>query len=127
MKYILDTHTMLWFIEGSDKLTLKARNEILDNNNQKYMSIASVWEIAIKMSIGKLTFNGGYSALLNLIKQNGFEFIPIENIHINGIISLPFIHKDPFDRLLIATAKSEELTIITVDENIRKYDVDCIW
>jgi PIN domain nuclease of toxin-antitoxin system len=93
-----------------------------------HISIASVWEIAIKHSLGRLTeFSGGVSLFLSQIHSSPIEIMAVLPQHIEIVEKLPFIHKDPFDRLLISTAKSEKLTILTADENIKKYDVSWVW
>ena len=128
MKYLLDTHAFLWYFEDSDNLSEKSANIIEDANTQKYVSIASLWEFSIKYSMGKLRFDGGLTNLWEMISQNGFIILPISQIYLENIISgLPFHHRDPFDRLIIATAKAESITILTTDENIQKYDVFWIW
>ena len=96
-------------------------------NNECYVSVASLWEVAIKMNIGKYSFDGGFSAFRELVKNNGFTVLQIEDEHMERLFALPLIHRDPFDRLIITTALAEDLTIITIDENIQKYDVNWIW
>jgi len=127
MRYLLDTHAFLWYFEDSDKLSETAANIIEDADEQKYVSMASLWEFAVKYSTGKLRFDGGFSHLWEIITQNGFTVLPITPSYLADIIHLPFHHRDPFDRLLVATAKAEGMTIITADENIHKYDVPFAW
>jgi len=127
MRYLLDTHAFLHYFEDSDKLSETAANIIENADVRKYVSIASLWEFAIKYSIGNLRFDGGFSRLYEMITKNGFTILPITQSYLAGIIDLPFIHRDPFDRLLIATAKADGMTILTTDENIQKYDVPSIW
>ena len=124
MKNLLDTHVILWYLNGEK---LSANTQELITSGENYVSVISLWEIAIKMNIGKYSFNGGYSAFLNLVNSNGFSILPINNEYMERLFELPFIHRDPFDRLLIATAKVEKLVLITADENIQKYDVDWTW
>ncbi|MCL1820535.1 MAG: type II toxin-antitoxin system VapC family toxin [Oscillospiraceae bacterium] len=127
MGYLLDTHAIIWHIEDSSKITKKAK-EIIDNNKNKiFISSVSLWEIAIKLNLGKLTVNFTFNELLDDIKSGEFTILQIENEYLKGLSSLPFLHKDPFDRLLLATAIAEKLTIITIDENIQKYDVSWVW
>jgi PIN domain nuclease of toxin-antitoxin system len=92
-----------------------------------YISISSVWEIAIKISIGKLDFAGKAEGFVRLAEKNDITVLPIAVSHLTTYESLPFIHRDPFDRLLIATAIAEQMTLITADENIARYDVPHIW
>ena len=127
MRYLLDTHTFLWYFADSNSLSETAANIMEDEYLQKYVSMASLWEFSIKLSMGKLQFEGGLSQLLNIMTQNGFVIWPITQSHLMGIINLPFIHRDPFDRLIVATAKMDGMTIVTVDENIYKYGVSCVW
>jgi len=124
MKYLLDTHIIIWHFEGNEKLSNEGREDILFNSkNQVFVSIASLWEVAIKMNIGKYEFVGGFSEFYKLVNDNEFEIISIKKKHMERLFELPLIHRDPFDRLLIATAKTEGMTILTADENIQKYDV----
>ena len=128
MKCLLDTHTALWFVNEHERLSRETREILLDETHSFYISIASVWEIAIKSSIGKLTaFKGGIKAFLTKIEDSPISILPIEPCHIETVEALPFIHRDPFDRLLIATAKTDGLIIMTADENIQKYDVNWVW
>ena len=128
MKYLLDTHTALWFVNEHEKLPLETKKILLDDTHLFYISIASAWEIAIKSSIGKLIdLKNGIKAFLMKIENSPIEILSVKLQHIEKVESLPFIHRDPFDRLLISTALTEDLTIITIDENIQKYDVKWIW
>ena len=127
MKYLLDTHVFLWYFDDSDRLSETAADIIEDANIQKYVSISSLWEFSVKYGLGKLGFDGGLPKLWKMIAQNGFTILPIAQSHLNGTINLPFIHRDPFDRLLVATAKADGMTILTADESIRKYDVLSVW
>jgi PIN domain nuclease of toxin-antitoxin system len=100
---------------------------MLDAYTQKYVSIASIWEFAIKYGMGKIQFDGGLRHLWDLITQYNFTILPITKPYLAVMIELPFIHRDPFDRMLIATAKAENMSILTADENIHKYDVASVW
>ncbi len=127
MDVLLDTHTLIWFLNGDKKLSEKAKTTIEDQNNTKLVSIASVWEIAIKISLDKLRFTKGFKHLIGLIEENGFEILPISTDHAVNVSALEFIHRDPFDRLLVAQSINDSLAIITRDENIKKYKVSTIW
>jgi len=127
MKYLLDTHTIIWHLDDSPRLPLKTKEIIGNNENRIYISSVSLWEIAVKWSLGKLELRFTLEELLDKIKNSDVEILQIEDDHLKRLVALPFIHKDPFDRLLIATALVESLTIITVDENIQKYDVPWVW
>ena len=127
MRYLLDTHIALWLFEGNEKLSLSARNTIFDTDNEIYVSIVSAWEVAIKVSIDKLDFEGGSDAFLAAIEANTIDLLGIRGEYVKAVEELPFIHRDPFDRILIASAQTEGFTIITDDENIKKYNVLWTW
>jgi PIN domain nuclease of toxin-antitoxin system len=127
MKLLLDTHTALWMVNEHEKLSANARIMLLDDANAIYISIVSLWEIAIKASMGKLLLNGGIAAFIAKLNNMPIELLPITPFQVEIIENLPFIHRDPFDRMIVATAKAEGLTILTADENIHKYDVLSIW
>ncbi len=127
MDLLLDTHTLIWFLNGDKKLSEKAKTTIENLDNTKLVSIASIWEIAIKISLDKLRFSKGFKHLIGLIEENGFETLPISTEHAIIVSTLEFIHRDPFDRLLVAQSMNNSLTIITRDDNIKKYNVPTIW
>ncbi|MCL2773109.1 MAG: type II toxin-antitoxin system VapC family toxin [Oscillospiraceae bacterium] len=128
MKYLLDTHILIWHFGGSDKLSNKIKDDILFNSkNEIFISIVSLWEVAIKMNIGKYDFDGGFAAFRRLVKENECEVLPIKDEHMERLFALPLIHRDPFDRLIIATSIIEEMPLITADENIQKYNVNWVW
>jgi PIN domain nuclease of toxin-antitoxin system len=127
MDLLLDTHAIIWFLNGDANLSLEAKAVIEDINNTKSVSIASIWEIGIKISLDKLRFPKGFRQFVEMIDANGFEILPISLEHALIVSNLEFIHRDPFDRLLIAQSQKENLTIVTRDENIKKYLVQTIW
>jgi PIN domain nuclease of toxin-antitoxin system len=128
MNLLIDTHVALWLFNEHENLSASAREILMDESNTLYISIVTAWEIAIKHSLNKLTeFSGGVSLFMSQVYDNPIEIKNISPQHIEIVEKLPFIHKDPFDRLIIATAKAENLTIITADENIQKYDVKWKW
>ena len=127
MKYLLDTHVLIWYFEDSSKLPAKIA-EIIDNEkNRKFISSVSLWEIAIKTNLAKLDMSVSFDDLLTEIANIDLTILQIEDSYLKGLFKLPFLHKDPFDRLIISTAISEDLTIVTIDENIQKYDVAWVW
>ena len=126
-KYLLDTHTLIWLIEASSKISVEIRENLKLPGNLAFLSSASLWEIAIKTSIGKLELKLPFDKLLSDIRNTDIIILQLEDDYLRNLITLPLIHKDPFDRLLISTAIVEGLTIITADENIQKYDVSWIW
>jgi len=128
MDYLLDTHTVLWFFNGDNKfLSNGARSIIEDPQYIKCVSMASVWEVGIKISIGKLEFPENTKGFIYQIKKHGFVVIPISENYIIESETLPLIHRDPFDRLLVATAICDQMTLISADKNIAKYNVAIVW
>ena len=127
MKYLLDTHTLLWYFEDSPKLPGAVAVIIENTQTPKYISVASMWEFTIKRSLGKLDFDGGVDAFWRMSEENGFFVLPIAKSYLVASANLPFLHRDPFDRLLVATAIVENLTILSADDNIRKYGIKCVW
>ena len=128
MKLLLDTHTFLWFIMGNAKLSANARAGIESLANDKYVSIASVWEIAIKVSVGKLSLSAPFIPLIpDQLSANGFELLHLDMAHAAGLINLPFHHRDPFDRLLIAQATVEQMQIVSIDTAFDAYPVSRLW
>lgn len=123
MKYLLDTHTLLWWLEDNPTLSRKAKQIISLNKNIIYVSSVSAWEIAIKKSLGKLEAPDN---LEEMIRENNFVPLSISIVHALDIIKLPNHHDDPFDRLLIAQAKYEKLILITRDANIAKYKISVV-
>ena len=128
-KYLLDTHVAIWALLGNDeKLSAKAKDIITDRTVELSVSIASAWEIAIKISkSSKIESMNSVALFIDKLRENGIKILGITSEEVKIVESLPFIHNDPFDRVIIATAVSEDLTIITVDENIQKYDVKWEW
>ena len=125
-KLILDTHILLWFLAGDNRLTEKQREAIIDPSNSLFMSIASFWEAAIKMSLGKLSCKGGVRELYQSATSMEIIIDPISIEVLYSLENLTQIHRDPFDRIIIATAITGGYTIITCDENIRQYSIPTI-
>jgi PIN domain nuclease of toxin-antitoxin system len=124
---LLDTHTLIWFLEGEDELSNVAKSQILNPDNTNFISIITFWEIAIKISIAKLEMKSSFENLNRIVWENNMEVLPIKFEHTLKISSLPFFHKDPFDRLMIAQGLVENMPIITKDENFKLYEVQIIW
>lgn len=128
MRVLLDTNSFLWFISGSDRLSIDAKNFIADMQNQLVLSAASLWEIAIKISLGKLDLLQPYGQLISQqLEENDIAVLPLEIGHLNKVIDLPFHHRDPFDRLIIAQALAEEIPVISSDAVFSQYAVKLIW
>jgi PIN domain nuclease of toxin-antitoxin system len=130
MRQLLDTHTFLWFVGGSSELSEKAKTLILQPVAQNFISIASIWEISIKVKLGKLQIKGTVQSIIDDITENNFEILPINFAHIVKNNEYEFYHRDPFDRIIIAQAEVENLQIIGKDEIFDKYltgTVNRIW
>lgn len=128
MELLLDTHALIWFFSGETKLSDSARNLIEDINNIKYISVASAWEMAIKQSKGKLTLSIPLDDYIQeKIKLADFQLLNIKLSHLKVISQLPFYHNDPFDRLLIAQAMVENISIISQDSMFNSYTIHVIW
>jgi PIN domain nuclease of toxin-antitoxin system len=127
MSFLLNTHTLLWAILNDNKLSNTAKKIITDTNNVCYFSIVSLWEITIKHSLGSLELNMTLNDCFNIITETGFAELSVSKNHLIELNKLPYYHKDPFDRLLIAQTIYEGLTIITRDGPIAKYNVPVVW
>ncbi len=128
MRLLLDTHTFLWFIEGSLNLSDVARNLIEDQAIQRFLSVASLWEMSIKVSIGKLELGMTFTELVEReVYGNAIELLEIQPEHLDELAKLPFHHKDPFDRLMIAQSLAEGIPILTKDGAFRSYPVTLLW
>lgn len=127
MKYLLDTHTLLWFLEDDPQLPKKVRKEIADIDNRCYISIASLWEIAIKIKLGKLSIRFPFEKFAAYLSDNEIELLPISLEHLLQLLNLELHHRDPFDRLIIAQGLAENLTILTRDENFSRYTSNILW
>ena len=125
--YLLDTHAAIWFFDGNNMLSEIANEIIRDLSNPIFLSIASAWELAIKIGLGKLDFDGKLADFVRLAETNDITILPIKIAHLTALESLPLIHRDPFDRLLVATALAENMTLITADGNITRYNVLQVW
>lgn len=124
MDLLLDTHVFLWWDSGDAQLGTAARKAIADPSNGIFVSAASVWEIAIKRQIGRLFYTGSPTAA---IVQNGFVPLPILPDHAERVETLPQLHRDPFDRMLVAQALSTSMTFVTADNAIVGYPVPTLW
>ncbi len=120
MNLLLDTHALLWWLDDNPTLSKKAREAISDGGNMVFVSAAVIWEIRIKQALGKLEIPSDFREALN---NQAFEMLPITADHAHLIEELPPYHRDPFDRMLIAQAKFEGLTLVTRDKNFIKYNV----
>lgn len=119
--YLLDTHILLWFLEGNEKLSSQARQAIQSTTNPCFVSIASIWEIVIKLNLGKLNLGIELDELKALLKHSEIGILPITFDHLMRLMNLPDIHRDPFDRVIIAQSIHEDLTLISQDKAINRY------
>ncbi len=118
MRLLLDTHIFLWWVKG-DKRLPKTSIDQIKNADEIYISSASIWEIAIKMRLGKISLD--LNALIQEIQDSHFQELPVTSRHASTTLKLPDIHRDPFDRILIAQAISEPLVFLTADPALKKY------
>lgn len=125
MSYLLDSHALLWYLLDDENLSKNAHS-IIDTEECFYSNV-SLWEIAIKQSLGKLNYKETIPSIIRMCEIEQFFNLPVSGKNIETIKTLPFIHNDPFDRLLIAQAQNENLTIITRDAIISRYDVKTVW
>ena len=121
MKYLIDTHVFIWFMEGTLSFSSIAKNIMLNKNNEIFISIASLWEISIKTSIGKLPISKKYDEISNVLYDNLIEILPIDFAHTVENNRLPFHHRDPFDRIIIAQSIVENIDFISADSVFDAY------
>jgi PIN domain nuclease of toxin-antitoxin system len=124
LKLLLDTHTALWFLSADDRLSGTARAHLMDGAHHVLLSAAVVWEIAIKRSLGKLDVPNDFPGTT---MERGFAWLPVTSHHAWAVRDLPYHHRDPFDRLLIAQAQFERMTIVTSDPRFAAYGIDVRW
>lgn len=127
MRALLDTHTLLWFAADDPRLSQSADHAIRDRGIQAFVSVASLWEIGIKIRIGKLKLDHGWDGLLQGMKQNDLQVLPVTPQHVVMTCQLPFHHRDPFDRMLVAQALVEDLTIVSADSQFDAYGIRRLW
>jgi PIN domain nuclease of toxin-antitoxin system len=120
MNLLLDTHVLLWWLSDDQRLGERARGLIADPENTVYLSAVVLWEIRIKEAIGKLDLPADFRTAVD---SQGFTELPLTLDHTDALAELPLHHGDPFDRMLIAQARSEDLTVLTADHSFRKYEV----
>ncbi len=128
MNLLLDTQALIWFLEGDRRLSHIAQKAIEDDNNVKYVSIVSGWEMVIKSELGKLTLPISFQHLFpGKLQSLGLRILPVEPRHLHGLLGMARYHADPFDRLLIALLIIENFTSITSDERWPDYGVPILW
>jgi PIN domain nuclease of toxin-antitoxin system len=128
VRALLDTHAFLWWIAGDERLSMLASQAIADGRNEIFVSAASVWEIAIKGRLGRLNIPGDPGQFIGgQMIENSFRGLPIVAGHALRVWELPDHHRDPFDRMLVAQAQVEGLTLVSRDPEVSRYDVEVIW
>jgi len=127
MAYLLDTHTFLWFVAGDNQLPVSIKKEISTIDNPCFLSIASLWEIAIKKQIGKLDLKLDFNELFRFAERNQIEIISINETHLATLLTLNFINNDPFDRIIVSQAITEKLVLISKDKKLKDYKIKIKW
>ncbi len=128
MKFLLDTHAFIWFIAGDNTLSNKVRELIEDTSNERLISSASAWEMAIKFSLGKLMMDASFDELFpDQLQSNDITLLPIHLTHLSRIAQMPLHHRDPFDRLLVAQCQVEGIPILSRDPAFDAYGIQRIW
>ena len=127
MNYLLDTHVLIWFLEGSNNIPEKTRLIISDEYNEIFVSIATFWEMAIKLSLGKLILPKDLKGIIQDTRSLNISVLKINEEHVLKVLELPIIHKDPFDRIIISQAIIENMKIISKDIFFDSYNITKIW
>jgi PIN domain nuclease of toxin-antitoxin system len=128
VKLLLDTHAFIWLWGDVCKVPPRVLSACENPDNQLYLSVASIWEMQIKVGVGKLVFKQPLSEIIEYQRsENGISILPVERSHIWQLAALPSHHNDPFDRMLVAQALSENMALITSDRHIARYPVELFW
>jgi PIN domain nuclease of toxin-antitoxin system len=128
MNILLDTHAFLWFVNDDPQLSDPAKRLIEDESSQPFLSAASLWEIAIKISLGKLNLKQPYEIFIpQQLTMNGIGILNITMEHTAAVATLPFHHRDPFDRLLVVQSKIENMPLVSVDSILDMYGITRVW
>jgi PIN domain nuclease of toxin-antitoxin system len=127
MKLLLDTHTVIWFINKNARLPRRIRDMLDDDFNDVYVSVVSLWEISIKSRLGKLDFDHSLPDTARLLRSKGFQFLAVHPNHVYCLNTLKLHHKDPFDRMLIAQSLAENFSLVSNEEVFDLYDVQRLW
>jgi PIN domain nuclease of toxin-antitoxin system len=123
MQILIDTHILIWFLEGNNLLSSKHQKLLANSQNEVFVSIASIWEMAIKISLGKLTMSNSLADIVKQLSVENIQILPILPKHTLEVLTLPFHHRDPFDRIILAQTKIENLNLISVDTEFIKYGI----
>lgn len=126
MRILIDTHILIWYFDGNDKLPDRYKYQLDNTENSIFVSIVSIWEIAIKINLGKLEVTKSLTEIQSYLIKRNFKLLEVKFTHLNTLLTLPLHHKDPFDRLLIAQAITENLTLISADQHFQAYAVNLL-
>jgi len=128
VKLLLDTHAFLWWITDDPHLSHRARTLIGGGENEVFLSAASAWELAVKVALGRVELEQPLDRFVpDQLERNGFQALPVSVRHALALPALPPLHRDPFDRMLVAQALTEEMTLVSADREIRRYPVPVAW
>lgn len=127
MNLLLDTHALLWFVSGDPRMGCRGREAIEDEDTTSFVSIATWWEIEIKHSIGKLHLEDPFESFMALRAAEGYQVLQVDPPHLIDLNSLPFHHRDPFDRMIISQARRERMPVCTSDPVFDAYDIETVW
>ena len=128
MTLLLDTHALLWFLTNDPQLSVRARTAIEDSSNETQVSAVCLWEAAIKFGLGKLKLPAPYAEIFpSQLLLNGFALLPVTPAHCATLLTFPLHHRDPFDRMLLAQAKTEGMTLVSDDGQFQPYGVPLLW
>jgi PIN domain nuclease of toxin-antitoxin system len=131
MKLLLDTHALIWFYENAPELSAQAKTAIEDPANESFASLTSFWEMSIKMGVGKLSISAPLEKFVEDVTNNGIQLLPVEMKHIIHYQTLPFHHRDPFDRMIVAQVLTEGMNIVSADkifdEYLKSNSVHRVW
>lgn len=128
MKLLLDTHALLWFLAGDVRLSATARAAIEDLGNTRLFSVASAWELAIRASLGKLALTRPFHELIPVqLRNNSIQLLQISPDHLDALLTIPFHHRDPFDRMLISQATLEAAVLVSADATLDRYGINRLW
>ncbi|HYO88429.1 MAG TPA: type II toxin-antitoxin system VapC family toxin [Candidatus Limnocylindrales bacterium] len=128
MQCLLDTHASLWFVTGSPQLNATTKSLLEHESTEAILSIASVWELAIKHSLGRLNLSGEFGAVMSqLLRDSEVSLLPITEAHCQIVAELPFHHRDPFDRMIAAQALADRLPLVSADKTHSQYGVERLW
>jgi PIN domain nuclease of toxin-antitoxin system len=127
MDHLVDTQSFIWFVEDDARLPQRIKSVMEQDDTRLLVSIASLWEMTIKVSLGKLFLTDTLETIFARLEQNGFDVLPIDTEHLITLSTLAHVHRDPFDRIIIAQAITESLLVISSDDVFAKYPVKRVW